>query len=131
VGVPFEPSPAKLKLLRRINPALANITYERTKVKPSRPHPVHVAGFVGNVVANRLLSNPTYGNGSLADIWIRDTDSPVHDHVSALVDDACSRELFNADAVRELYDAHMAGENNAALLAQITTLEHWIGTYLD
>lgn len=131
VGVPLEPSPAKLKLLRRINPALANVPYERTKVRPSRPHPVHVAGFVGNVVANRLLSNPTYGNGSLADIWIRDTDTPVHDRVSALVDDACSRDLFNAEAVRELYEAHMAGENNAALLAQITTLEHWIGTYLD
>lgn len=131
VGVPFEPSPAKLKLLRRIDPAMADITYERTKVKPSLPHPVHVAGFVGNVVGNRLLSKPTYGNGSLVDSWIRNTDTSVHDHVKSLVDDACSREFFDGDAIEEVFEEHMNGENNAALLGQITTLEHWIGTYLD
>lgn len=130
-AIPFGTSRAKLGLIREIDPELADVTYERTKVKPSRPYPIHVAGFFSNVVINRLLSNPTYGSESLVDIWIRDRDTLVHHHVTRLIDDACSRSLFNADAVRQVYDDHMDGENNASMLGQITTLEHWIGTHLD
>jgi asparagine synthase (glutamine-hydrolysing) len=130
-GVPFEPTRAKLGLIRRIDPDLADITYERSKVKPSWPYPIHVAGFVGNVLVNRLRSQPTYGSGQLSDFWIRDTETQLHDHVTRLVDDACSRDLFDADAVREVYDEHMDGANNAAMLSKITTIEHWLQTNLD
>jgi len=130
-GIPFEPTRIKLALIRELDPELADIRYERSKVKPSRPYPVHVAGFVGNVVVNRLRSRPTYGNGQLPDFWIRDTSTAVHDHVTRLVDDACDRDLFDADAVRSVYDDHMDGSNNASMLSAITTLEYWLGTHLD
>ena len=130
-GVPYGTSRAKLELVRRIDPDLAEITYERTKVKPSLPYPVHVAGFLGNVIAGRLRSKPTYGSGQLADIWVRDESTALHRYVRNLVDDAASRPLFNGDAVRRLFDDHIDGENNAPMLAQITTLEYWIQSHLD
>ena len=130
-GIPFGTSRAKLGLIRRIDPELAEITYERTKVKPSRPYPMHVAGFLGNVISGRLLSKPTYGSAQLSDFWIRDESSAVHRYVRDLVDDAASRPLFNADAVRRVYDDQMDGKNNATMLAQITTLEYWIQNHLD
>jgi len=130
-GVPYEPTRAKLSVIRRIDPDLADIPYERSKVKPSRPYPLHVAGFVGNVVTNRLLRKPTYGSGQLADFWIRDTETRLHDRVTELIDDACDRPLFDADAVRAVYDQHMTGEHNASRLGQITTIEHWLQTNLD
>ena len=130
-SIPYGTSRAKLELIRRIDPELSKLTYERTKMKPSWPYPLHVAGFVGNVVAGRLRSKPTYGSGQLADFWLRDRDSELHDIVKGLVDDACSRALFNADAVSALFSAHMNGENNVSMLSQITTLERWIATHLD
>jgi asparagine synthase (glutamine-hydrolysing) len=130
-GVPYGTSVAKLEVCKRLCPDLADIKYERTKMKPSRPYPLHVAGFVGNVVINRLRSRPTYGNGQLQDFWIRDTETYVHRRVRDLIDDAVDRELFDADAVRSVYDDHMDGENNATLLAEITTLEYWLQEHLD
>lgn len=129
--IPYEPTRAKLALIRSIDPELAAITYERSKVKPSWPYEAHVLGFIGNVLFNRLRSNPTYGNGQLADFWIRDTETPVHDRVTRLTDDACSRGIFNADNVRDVYVQHMEGANNSQMLSRITTLEHWFQKYLD
>lgn len=129
--IPHEPTRAKLALVRRIDPDLAEITYERSKVKPSWPYPLHVLGFVGNVIVNRLRSNPTYGTGQQADFWIRDTETSVHEEVTRLLDDACSRELFDTDAVRDEYDKHMDGKNNASMLGRITTLEYWLQTHID
>jgi len=130
-GIPYEPTRAKLALIRNVDPELAKITYERTKVKPSHPYPIHVMGFIGNVLVNRLRSNPTYGSSQLADYWIRDSCTAVHDHVTRLVDDACSRDIFDSNAVKEVYDAHLEGENNASILSRITTLESWIQNHLD
>jgi asparagine synthase (glutamine-hydrolysing) len=130
-GVPCEPTRAKLALSRRIEPALARIPYERSQVKPSRPYPLHVAGFVGNVLWNRVRSRPTYGSGQLADFWIRDTETRLHDRVNELIDDACDRPLFDADAVQAVFDQHMAGANNASTLSQITTVEYWLQSHLD
>lgn len=130
-GVPYGTSRAKLELCRRICPELADIIYERTKVKPSQPYPLHIMGFVTNVLVNRLRSKATYANGQLQDFWIRDTDTHVYARVTELVDDACARSLFDSDTVRTIYDNHMEGANNASLLAQITTLEHWLQTYFD
>lgn len=130
-GIPYGTSIAKLELCRRISPELADVTYERTKVSPSKPYPLHAAGFVGNVVLNRLRQKPTYGSGSLQDFWIRDTDTEIHRRVRALVDDATDRDLFDADAVTSVFDEHMSGANNAAMLAQITTIEYWLQEHLD
>lgn len=130
-GVPCEPTRAKLALSRRIEPSLARIPYERSKVKPSRPYPLHIAGFVGNVLWNRVRSRPTYGSGQLADFWIRDTETRLHDRVKELIEDACDRPLFDADAVQAVFDQHMAGANNASTLSQITTVEYWLQSHLD
>ena len=130
-GIPYGTSRAKLALTRRLTPDLADITYERTKVKPSWPYPAHVAGFLGNVVSGRFRSKPTYGSGQLADFWIRDESTALHGYVRDLVDDAASRQLFDGDAVQSLFAGHMDGENNSPMLAQVTTLEYWIQNHLD
>jgi hypothetical protein len=69
--------------------------------------------------------------GSCRTFFIRDTESSVHRRVTELVDAACERDLFDADAVRDLYDDHMNGANNAGILATLTTLEYWIGSHLE
>lgn len=130
-GVPYGTSRAKLELCRRIAPSVSDITYERTKVQPKYPYPLHAAGFVANVGINRLRGKATYGSGQLADFWIRDATTSVHRRVTSLVDDACDRPLFNADRVRSIYERHMNGENNASMLAKITTIEHWLQANLD
>jgi asparagine synthase (glutamine-hydrolysing) len=127
----MEPARTKLELLRRLNPRLANVTYERTKVKPSRPYPLHVAGFVGNVGYGRLSGKPTYGTGQLADFWVRDTETELHEFVTSLVDDARDRDLFDGNAVQDLYDAQMSGKNEIPLLASVTTLEYWMQRHLE
>jgi asparagine synthase (glutamine-hydrolysing) len=129
--VPYGTSRAKLALCRRISPPLANVIYERTKVQPSLPYAIHVAGFVSNVVTNRLRSKPTYGGGQLADFWIRDRSTLLHEKVSKLVNAACRRSFFNSDTVYDEFEDHMKGANNAGIIAQITTLEYWIQNYLD
>ncbi|MFD1598150.1 asparagine synthase-related protein [Halobellus rarus] len=130
-GVPLGTSRAKLALCRRLAPAVADVTYERTKTKPSWLYPAHAVGFVLNVLVGRLRGEATYGNGSLADQWIRDTDSEVHRLVAGLVEDACERPLFDAATVRAAFDEHMNGANNASLLASITTVEYWLQHHLD
>lgn len=130
-GIPYGTSRAKLELCRRIAPSLADITYERTKTRPERPYPQHVAGFVMNVVVNRALGNPTYGKESLSDIWLRDRTTELHAHVSRLIDSARSRPIFSEEAVSDVYKRHMEGENNASMIAKITTIEHWLQQHID
>ena len=130
-GVPYGTSRAKLGLCRRLAPTVSDIAYERTKVRPSRPYPLHVAGFVANVGVSRLRGKATYGSGQLADVWIRDTTTSLHQYVAGLVDDACERSLFDADRVRSVYEDHMDGADNAPLLAKVTTLEYWLQSHLD
>jgi asparagine synthase (glutamine-hydrolysing) len=129
--VPYETTLAKLELIRRIDPTLAGITYERTKVKPSWPYRLHIAGFVFNVLEGRLHNTATYGGGQLADFWIRDETTNLHTRIADLVESARDREIFNGDAIQEVYADHLAGANNGGMLAQITTLEHWLQTRLD
>jgi asparagine synthase (glutamine-hydrolysing) len=129
--VPYETTPAKLELIRRIDPTLAGITYERTKVKPSWPYRLHIAGFVFNVLEGRLRNTATYGGGQLADFWIRDEATNLHTRIAELVEAARDREIFNGDAIQEVYADHLAGANNGGMLAQVTTLEHWLQTRLD
>jgi asparagine synthase (glutamine-hydrolysing) len=129
--IPYGTTRAKLELMRRLSPTLSDITYERTRMKPSLPYPVHVLGFFSSVTLERLLSRPTYGGGQLADFWVRDRGSPMHGIVSNLIEDARDRPLFDGDAVVEVYDAHMDGDNNIPMLSRITTLEYWLQEHLD
>lgn len=130
-GIPYGTSIAKLELCRRISPALAKVTYERTKTAPEKPYHLHVAGFVANVLYSRLRQKPTYANGQLQDFWIRDEDTALSGYVRDLVEDAADRPLFDADAVSDLYADHMDGKNNASMIARVTTLEKWIQDHLD
>lgn len=130
-GIPYGTTRAKLELIRRIDGSLADVVYERTKMKPSWPYPTHVAGLLGNILVGRLQSKPTYGNGQLADFWIRDTDTRVHDRVADLIEGARTRDIFDGDVLQDLSDQHMDGANNSPMLAQITTLEYWFDNHLD
>ncbi|OYR44601.1 hypothetical protein DJ74_17560 [Halorubrum sp. Ea8] len=129
--IPFETTRAKLGLIRRLSPPLAEITYERTRLKPTLPYHAHVLGFFSSVAFERMVSKPTYGGGQLTDLWIRDRDSEIHETISGLIDDARNRPLFEGNAVTELFESHMNGSNGSGMLARITTLELWLQNNFD
>lgn len=128
-GVPTGTSRAKLDLSRRMNNGVDEITYERTKMAPTKPYLLHVAGFLSNVVYGRLRSQETYGAGQLADLWLR-SDTEIAAWAEEYMHDAADRDLFTDD-VLEVWTAHQNGENNSPMIAQITTLEYWMQTHID
>jgi asparagine synthase (glutamine-hydrolysing) len=122
-------SRAKLGLTRRVSPELADITYERTKLPPKWPYPAHVCGFVANVGLGRLQSKPTYGAEQLTDIWLR-MDTELADWTEEYLRKAADRDVFD-DGITRLWDRHQRGENLSSMMANITSLEYWLETYLD
>nr|WP_233264987.1 asparagine synthase-related protein [Halomarina oriensis] len=130
-AIPYGASKPKLKLTRLLDQDLASIPYEQTRLPPTYPYPAHIAGFVAATGYNRVVGGMTYGGLSLADEWYR-TNPQLRAYVDGLVDDACERDLFDADHLRALRDEHLAGEgNHIFVLAPVTTLEAWIQRYLD
>lgn len=67
--IPYGVTRLKLDHIRALNAGLETIPYERTGVAPSRPWPVHVAGFIAKTETVRLLSPEAYGGARLPDIW--------------------------------------------------------------
>ena len=128
-SIPMGTSRAKLGLTRRVAPELADITYERTKLPPKWPYPAHVCGFVANVGLGRLQSKPTYGAEQLTDIWLR-MDTELADWTEEYLRKAAERDVFD-DGITRLWDRHQRGENLSSMMANITSLEYWLETYLD
>jgi len=128
-NVPTGTSRAKLGLTKRVATDTAWITYERTKLPPILPYPFHVLGFVSNVLINRTRNEATYGNGQLADFWLR-SGGAIADWSKRHLQNAADRPIFS-DRLAELWTRHQNGENLSPLIAQITTLEWWIATYVD
>jgi len=121
----------KIRLMRALNRDLAEIPYERSRLKPTRPYPLHVAGFFASTALAQLRDRPTYGGKSMAGEWYRSHDA-FRDRLDGLVDDACDRRWFDADAVRERQQRHLEGEREEmGALGAVTTLELWLQRHLD
>lgn len=128
--VPAGTTQPKLHLVRALDPRLADIPYERSRIPPSRPQPVHAAGYVAtkssNVLQERLGLGPVREGE-----WSR-TYEPMRTYLNDLLDAAADRPHFDGDTVRELQDEHMNDQaNHLSPLASITTVEIWQRWFLD
>jgi asparagine synthase (glutamine-hydrolysing) len=129
--IPYGVTVPKLRLVRALDTSLARIPYERTGVPPTWPLPLHVGGFVARTSLARLRGEVTYGGPSIADVWYRENET-FRETVDDLIWAACDRPYFDADAIRRLRAAHLAGDgNHVGSLAAITTLESWFQQHLD
>jgi asparagine synthase (glutamine-hydrolysing) len=121
----------KLRMIRALDAELSEIPYERSRVKPVHPYPVHVAGFFASTALARLTAQPTYGGKSKAGEWYRTHDA-FRERLDGLLDDACDRALFDADSVRKSQRRHLDGEaENIGVLSAITTVELWLQRHFD
>jgi asparagine synthase (glutamine-hydrolysing) len=121
----------KLEMIRVLNSELAEIPYERSRLKPTRPFPLHVAGFYLATALSRLKATHTYGGQSMAGEWYRSHDE-FRQTLDELLDAACDRQFFDADAVRRVQERHLRGEaDEINALSSITTLELWLQRNLD
>jgi len=121
----------KIRMIRALNADLAAIPYERSRVKPTRPYPLHVAGFFASTAFAQLKSQPTYGGKSMAGQWYRNHEG-FRQRLDSLLDDACDRPFLDADAVRERQQAHLDGESEEiSALSAVTTLERWLQRHFD
>lgn len=129
--IPYGVVKAKVRMIRALNDHLARIRYERSGVRPTRPFPIHVAGFFASTALARFRSKVTYGGKSTPGEWYRE-HAELRERVNGLLDDACDRAVFDADAVREVQQAHLRrnGEEIDAI-AGISTVECWLQRYLD
>jgi len=121
----------KLRMMRSLNADLAEIPYERSRLAPTRPFPLHVLGFYLSTAIARLRSQYTYGGPSMAGEWYRSHDG-VRETLDGLIDDATSRRFFDANAVQRRREQHLSGESDElTTLASITTVELWLQQNMD
>jgi asparagine synthase (glutamine-hydrolysing) len=129
--IPAGTSRGKLELARRLDYGLNGIDYERTKMPPSRPHWLHVVGFVADTATKRLLGKHAYGGRRLQEAWYEDHDE-MRSLIDGLLDDAAERAVFDADAIADLRASHERGDaNNLGPLAALSTVERWFQLHLD
>jgi asparagine synthase (glutamine-hydrolysing) len=118
-------------MIRALNSDLAEVPYERSSLKPTLPFPLHVAGFYASTAVARLRSQTTYGGTSMPGRWYR-MDEDLRAKIDGLLDDACDRSLFDADAIRERQRRHLDGEaDEINALSGVTTVELWLQRHLD
>jgi asparagine synthase (glutamine-hydrolysing) len=129
--IPHGTTRCKFELIRRLDPELAKIRYERTGLPPTFPFPIHVAGFVGKTALGRLRSDYTYGGRSRLDEWYRTNDA-LRTRIDDLVEAACERPLFREGTLRDLQRDHHSGDgNHLDLIAPVTTIEQWLQRHDD
>ncbi len=121
----------KIRMIRFLNGDLAEIPYERSRLKPTYPYPLHVAGFFASTALSQLKSEPTYGGKSLSGTWYRSHDD-LQQRLDDLIDDACDRPFVDADAIRQRQQRHLRGDaDEMDVLGPLTTLESWLQRHLD
>jgi asparagine synthase (glutamine-hydrolysing) len=129
--VPYGTAPMKLELARALGRGLDEITYERTAVSPARPMWQHAIGFVTSQSVALLRSKTTYGGRKLSGEWYR-RHEPFREQIDELLDDACQRPLFDADALRRRRREHLAGDGeHIDAIAGVTTAELWLQRHFD
>lgn len=127
----FDIPKLKLELIRNLSTDLARIPYERTRLKPTYPLPLHIVGFFVSTAVSQLKSQPTYGGKSQVAEWYRTHDRFRH-QLDGLIESACERSYFDADAVRDAQQRVLREESEEiGKLSSITTLEIWLQRHLD
>jgi asparagine synthase (glutamine-hydrolysing) len=121
----------KIEMIRSLDADLAEIPYERSRLKPSLPYPLHVAGFFASTALSHLLGDPTYGSVSMAGQWYRNHEG-VRARLDDLLDDARERWFLDGDAVEALRQRHLGAESDeTAPVCSITTIELWLQRHFD
>lgn len=121
----------KIEMIRVLDADLAEIPYERSRLKPGLPYPLHVAGFFASTGLSHLLGDPTYGGTSMAGQWYRDHDG-IQSRLDDLIDDARDRWFLDGDAVEGRRQRHLDGESDeTSALCSITTIELWLQRHFD
>lgn len=129
--IPFGVVRSKVRMIRALNDDLARIPYERSSLSPALPFPAHVVGFFASTALSQLRSRTTYGGRSMAGEWYRNHDG-LRERIDGLIDDACDRPLFDADAVRDIQQSHLDRESEEiSAIGAVTTAECWIQRHLD
>jgi asparagine synthase (glutamine-hydrolysing) len=130
--IPYGITRPKHELARSLGSGLHRIPYERTGLKPVRPFGAQLAGFVAKTGYSRLRSRIAYGGEKMPDAWYR-RHPRFRSYVDGLLDDACERSVFCADAIRQLQDEHRRREAHhvTTSIAAVTTLELWLQRTLD
>lgn len=121
----------KIRMINDVDPELAAIPYERSRLKPTLPYPAHVAGFFGATALARLRSKPTYGGRSMLDAWY-DDHVPFRELMDGLLADARERPLFDEAALLDAQRTQATpGESAISTIAAVTTVEQWLQSNLD
>ncbi|EFW91597.1 Asparagine synthase family protein [Haladaptatus paucihalophilus DX253] len=125
--IPSAVAPLKLEVARRVGGPSATVPYNRTNRPPTSPLALHAACFVADNVKKRLTGPDTCLMGR----WYR-TNATMRSFVDGLLDDACSREVFDSNAIRNLQHEHLDGHtDHLKPISAITTLELWLQKHLD
>ena len=125
--VPSAVAPLKLEVARRVGGPSAGVPYNRTDCRPTSPLALHALGFVANNLKKRVVGPDTCRMGR----WYRN-DPKMRAFVDTLLDDACDRDIFDADGVRTLQREHLDGHaDHLKPISAITTLELWMQKHLD
>ncbi|MFW6435204.1 MAG: asparagine synthase-related protein, partial [Halovenus sp.] len=120
----------KIKLIRALNTDLAAIPYERSRLAPSLPYPLHVAGFFAATAVSQLLSKPTYGNAdSRTESWYRTNDA-FRAKIDGLLDAVRDRPFIDGDTVAS-YQERLGDGVDMNAISALTTLEIWLQRHLD
>ncbi|MFW6017595.1 MAG: asparagine synthase-related protein [Halapricum sp.] len=120
----------KIKLIRALNADLAEIPYERSRLKPSAPYPLHVVGFFAATAISQLLSKPTYGNASSRTETWYNTHEGFRTKIDELLEAVGERPFIDGDAVASHQEQLGDGADMNAISA-LTTLEVWLQGHFD
>ncbi|MFB9808195.1 hypothetical protein ACFFQF_24800 [Haladaptatus pallidirubidus] len=64
-------------------------------------------------------------------IWYR-TDTKMQAFINDLLDDACTRDIFNSDGIRDLQREHLDERGDYIKpISALTTVELWLQKHLD
>ncbi|QSG16074.1 asparagine synthase-related protein [Halapricum desulfuricans] len=120
----------KIQLIRTLNADLAEIPYERSRLKPSMPYPLHVIGFYTATAIAQLLSRPTYGSASSRTETWYNTHEEFRTKIDDLLDAVGERPFIDDEAVAA-YREQLGDGADMNVISALTTLEIWLQQHFD
>lgn len=125
--LPYGVSRLKLEVMRRVGSETGDIPYGRTGLPPKYPLALQAAGCA----VTQLRKHVVDSRGTMQGHWYRHHDE-MREFLDDLLDSAADRPEFDADAIRDVQQAHLDGEtDNITVISAITTIELWRRKYLD
>lgn len=116
-----------LEVMKRATPRAASVTWQRTNIAPARGYRANLAAMAFHRVVNGLcrpLGIKPFGSLAVADPpgWLR---GPWRQRAEDIIlsDRALGRGLLNADAVAEVWNSHLAGQNRTRQIGALIAIE--------